>query len=156
MESRRRLVVDFPNHTLAYKPSIQEYNTTRQSRELCFTCLKALDTHQRLASSLQRKLRAGPLVRGKAKTTVKNAVCEESSVSAYGVFDCQFDFDSHERSCSHTPIFTERQVLAGSMKAQQQAIRRKYASSKFMKVAEMPRLVAYTRACSAAVSQACA
>ena len=45
-------------------------------------------------------LRAAPLVRAKVKITVKNTVCEESSVSAYGVFDWQFDFASHEWSCS--------------------------------------------------------
>ena len=48
-----------------------------------------------------RLYRAAPLVRVKTKITVKNAVCEESSATAYGDFDCEFDFDSHEWSCAH-------------------------------------------------------
>ncbi len=39
-------------------------------------------------------MRAAPLVRVKVKFTVKNAVREESSATAYGVFDCDFCFDS--------------------------------------------------------------
>ena len=39
------------------------------------------------------------------KIIVKNAVCEESSATAYGVFDCEFDFDSHEWSCSNSYNF---------------------------------------------------
>ncbi len=40
--------------------------------------------------------RAAPLVRVTVKITVKNATCEESSATEYGVFDCDFDFDSQE------------------------------------------------------------
>ncbi len=47
-----------------------------------------------------RLVRAAPLVRVKANISVKHAVCEESSVTAYGVFDRDFDFGSHEWSCS--------------------------------------------------------
>ncbi len=39
-------------------------------------------------------------MRVKIKFTVKNAVGEESLVTAYGVFDSEFDFDWHEWSCS--------------------------------------------------------
>ena len=39
-------------------------------------------------------------MRVKVKFTVKNTVWEESSATAYGVFDCEFDFDSHEGSWS--------------------------------------------------------
>ncbi len=44
-------------------------------------------------------LRAALLVRVKAKVTVRNAVCEASSATAFGVFDCECDFGSHEWSC---------------------------------------------------------
>ncbi len=37
-------------------------------------------------------VRAAPLVRVSAKFKVKNSVCEESSATAYGVFDREFDF----------------------------------------------------------------
>ena len=47
-------------------------------------------------------LRAAPLVRVKAKFTVKNAVCPSLPFAAYGVFDCEFGFPSHEWSCSDT------------------------------------------------------
>ncbi len=41
------------------------------------------------------------------KITVKFPVCSKPKTHAYGVFDCDFDFDSHEWSCSHTlPIRT--------------------------------------------------
>ncbi len=33
--------------------------------------------------------------------TVIFFICEESSATAYGVFDRDFDFDSHECSCSN-------------------------------------------------------
>ena len=51
-------------------------------------------------SSYHARVRAAPLVRVKVKITVKNAVCEESSATAYGVFDREFGFRSHEWSCS--------------------------------------------------------
>ena len=47
---------------------------------------------------LSRSLRATLLVRAKVKITVKNTVFEESTVSAYGVFDCEFGFHSHDWS----------------------------------------------------------
>ena len=40
-----------------------------------------------------RVLRENPLLRVKVKFTVKNAVWEESSATAYGVFYCDFIFD---------------------------------------------------------------
>ena len=46
------------------------------------------------------ELRAAPLVRAKVKITVKNAVYEESSATAYGVIDWEFGFHSHKWSCS--------------------------------------------------------
>ena len=44
--------------------------------------------------------RAAPLVGAKVKITVKNAVCPSLPFAAYGVFDCDFGFPSHEWSCS--------------------------------------------------------
>ena len=49
---------------------------------------------------LYRLRRAAPLVRVKAKFPVKHAVCYRRRLLAYGVFDCEFDYDSHEWSCS--------------------------------------------------------
>ena len=46
------------------------------------------------------RIRAAPLVRAKVKITVKNAVCPSLPIAAYGVFDCEFGFPSHEWSCS--------------------------------------------------------
>ena len=34
-----------------------------------------------------------------AKATFKNAVCDEFSATTYGLFDCDFAFDSHEWLC---------------------------------------------------------
>ena len=51
--------------------------------------------------TLLSNLRAAPLVRAKAKFTVKNAVCGKWKTRTYGVFDCEFHFHSHEWSCSH-------------------------------------------------------
>ena len=34
------------------------------------------------------------------KFTVKFPPCSKPKTHAYGVFDCEFDFDSHEWSCS--------------------------------------------------------
>ncbi len=48
----------------------------------------------RVSSDGERSLRANPLSKVKVKCTVKNAVREESSATAYGVFACEFDFDS--------------------------------------------------------------
>ena len=45
-------------------------------------------------------IRAAPLVRVKTKSPVENAVCCRRRLLAYGVFDCDFRFDSHEWSCS--------------------------------------------------------
>ena len=45
---------------------------------------------------------AAPLVRVKAKFTVKNAVCPSLPFAPYGVFDCDFGFRPHEWSYSHT------------------------------------------------------
>ncbi len=47
------------------------------------------------------KIRATPLLRVKAKITVKNTVCLSLRLAAYGEFDCDFDFDSQEWSCSN-------------------------------------------------------
>ncbi len=46
-------------------------------------------------------LRAAPLVRAKGTITVKNAVCPSLPFAAYGVFECEFGFPSHEWSCSN-------------------------------------------------------
>ena len=43
--------------------------------------------------------RAKPLLRVKVRITVKNAGCEESSATAYGLFYSEFDFDSQKWSC---------------------------------------------------------
>ncbi len=43
--------------------------------------------------------------RVKVKITGKFSVCEESSATGYGVFDCDFPFGSHEWSC-----FKEEQI----------------------------------------------
>ena len=51
---------------------------------------------------IETALRATPLVRAIVKITVKNAVCEESLATAYGVLDCEFGFGSHEWSCPKT------------------------------------------------------
>ena len=57
--------------------------------------------------------RAAPLVRVKAKFTVKNAVCCRQRLLAYGVLDCEFDFDSQsgfalsERKCSFVTSLAE-------------------------------------------------
>ena len=45
-------------------------------------------------------VRAAPLVRANVKITVKNTVCPSLPFAAYGVFDCEFGFPSHEWSCS--------------------------------------------------------
>ena len=57
------------------------------------------ETVRRLEADLTQ-VRAAPLVRVKVKITVKNAVCEESSATANGAFDCEFVFGSDEWSCS--------------------------------------------------------
>ncbi len=49
----------------------------------------------------QPYLRADPLERVKTKVTVKNAVCCNWKTRVYGVFDWEFDFHSHEWSCSN-------------------------------------------------------
>ena len=41
----------------------------------------------------------------------KNAVCKESSATVYGVFDCEFDFDSHEWSRSNATQVTASRLL---------------------------------------------
>ena len=45
-------------------------------------------------------VRAAPLLRVKVKFTVKKAICMSLPLAAYGEFDCDFDFDSQEWSCS--------------------------------------------------------
>ena len=55
-------------------------------------------------------VRAAPLVRVKVKFTVKNAVCEESSAIAYGVFDCEFAYHSHQWICSQVGVWTDLQL----------------------------------------------
>ena len=47
-----------------------------------------------------RRVTAAPLLRVRAKFTVKKGRMLSSKSLAYGVFDCEFDFDSHVRSCS--------------------------------------------------------
>ena len=49
---------------------------------------------------LAKSVRAAPLLRVEVKFTIKYAVCEESSATASGDFDCDFDFHSHEWACS--------------------------------------------------------
>ena len=55
-------------------------------------------------------LRATPLLRGKAKFTVKNAVRCKWKTWTYGGFDCDFHFCSHEWRCSHSRILDRAQV----------------------------------------------
>ena len=50
-------------------------------------------------------IRAAPLLRAKVKITVKHTVCEESSVSQYGVFDWEFGFDSRTSGAALTYPF---------------------------------------------------
>ena len=57
-------------------------------------------TAAQVRASPRSFLRAAVLVRVKVNFTVKNTGCEESLATAYGVFDCEFDFGSHEWSCS--------------------------------------------------------
>ena len=45
-------------------------------------------------------LRAAPLLRVIVKFTVKFPVCSKPKTHAYGVFDCEFDYDFQEWSCS--------------------------------------------------------
>ena len=52
------------------------------------------------ALSLSLSLKAAPLVRVRVKFTVKT-LHAWSGAPVYGEFDCEFDFDSHEWSCSH-------------------------------------------------------
>ena len=56
-------------------------------------------------------VRAAPLVRVIVKFTVKNAVCGTSSAIAYGVFDREFGFDSHEWRCSQWPCVQEPECI---------------------------------------------
>ena len=49
-----------------------------------------------------------PLVRVKAKFSVKNAVCCRRQLLAYGIFDCDFHFGSREWSCSKWGCVQER------------------------------------------------
>ena len=49
-------------------------------------------------------LRAAPLVKGKAKFPVKNAMYCRRRLLAYGGFDCEFDFDFQEWGCSRIRI----------------------------------------------------
>ena len=44
--------------------------------------------------------RAAPLVRAKVIFTVNFPVGERLRLTAYGESDCEFDFDSHEWSCT--------------------------------------------------------
>ena len=59
-------------------------------------------------------VRAAPLVRGKVKCIVKNTACGESSATAFGVFDYEFDFTSHEWSWSEVPALFVLAVAEGS------------------------------------------
>ncbi len=52
----------------------------------------------------EHPVRATPLLRVKAKITVKNAVCRSLRLAASGEFDCDFDFDSQEWSCSESLV----------------------------------------------------
>ena len=53
------------------------------------------------------------MLRAALKTTGKNAVWEESSATASGVLTNEFDFGSHEWSCSpQTLAMTGRKVVA--------------------------------------------
>ena len=51
-------------------------------------------------------LRAAPLVQAKVKITVKTAGYPSLPFAAYGVFDCDFGFPSHEWSCSKQAYMT--------------------------------------------------
>ena len=57
----------------------------------------------------KRRIIATPLLRVKAKITVKNAVCT-SPLAAYGEFDCECHYDSQERSCSQT-VFVDSMLF---------------------------------------------
>ncbi len=58
--------------------------------------------------NLSSQMRATPLVRGKARFTVKNAVCCKWKTRTYDVFDCDFHFCSHKWSCSHRSCEADR------------------------------------------------
>ena len=45
-------------------------------------------------------VRAAPLVRVQVKFTAKKRHTSEALARAFGYFDCEFGFDSHEWSCS--------------------------------------------------------
>ena len=57
-------------------------------------------------------LRAAPLVRAKVKITVKNAVCEESSATAYGVFDWAFGFFTRTSGTALREVY-KHEILTG-------------------------------------------
>ncbi len=59
-----------------------------------------LDDEDRQRLQVSSSMRAAPLVGAKEKITVKNAVCPSLPSAAFGVFDCDFGFPSHELSCS--------------------------------------------------------
>ncbi len=70
-------------------------------------------------------MRAAPLVRGKAKFTVNNALCGKWKTRIYGVFDCDFHFHSHEWSSSHSiyyPIHPLESTVSCSRTPQPMAV----------------------------------
>ena len=58
------------------------------------------------ASSKKHALRATPLLRVIVKFTVKNAVCMSLRLTAYGEFDCEFDFDPKSGGALTTGVET--------------------------------------------------
>ena len=56
-------------------------------------------------------IRATPLLRVIVKFTVKNAVCMSLRLAADGEFDCEFDYDSQEWSCSYAFALSEWPLL---------------------------------------------
>ena len=46
-------------------------------------------------------VRVAPLLRVIVKFTVKFPVCNKPKTHAYGVLNCEFDYDSQEWSCSY-------------------------------------------------------
>ena len=60
-------------------------------------------------------LRAAPLLRVKAKISVKIAVCMSLRLAAYGEFDSDFGFDSQEWSCSKNPVLSDATPCSGKI-----------------------------------------
>ncbi len=73
-----------------------------------------------LGSFFESGLRAAPLMRVRVKFTVKFAACQESSTTAYGVFEGEFGIGSHEWSCPNGENKSIVRLLALSYSSRQQ------------------------------------